>query len=116
MKSNPQASRDYWNKDDLRVYIFLYCANADLVLKEGEQAYINEKIDSAKYKDILEEFDTDNDYQSIKKIEESIGHLGYTKDQLDSLLLEIKELFWADGEYDNIERAIMRRLKHILKI
>ena len=115
MKATPNPSRDYWNKDDLRVYILLYCANADLILKEEEQAYINKKIDSAKYNSIREEFEKDNDYQSIKKIEESIGHLDYNEDQIDSLIVEIKELFWADGNFDNVERAIMRHLEHILK-
>lgn len=115
MRANKNPSRDYWNKDDLRVYLLRYCANADLKLKKEEQAYIDEKINSAKYKSILEEFETDNDYQSIKKIKESIGHLGYTENQLESLTTEIKELFWADGDFNNVERAIMRHLNHILK-
>ena len=115
MNATPNPSRDYWNKDDLRVYILLYCANADLVLKEEEQTYINEKIDSAKFDAIKEEFKKDNDYQSIKKIEESIGHLGYNQSQIETLIEELKELFWADDKFDNIERAIMRRLQHILK-
>ena len=115
MEANTNSSRDYWNKDDLRVYVLLYCANADLVFKEEEQVYINEKIDSAKYNKILKEFNDDNDYQSIKKIEESIAHLGYNEEQLNTLIAEMKELFWADGDFDNVERAILRQLEHILK-
>ncbi len=113
MKEN--ASRDYWNKDDLRVYVLLYCANADLILKEEEQAYITEKMNSSNFSAIEQEYSNDNDYQSIKKIQESINHLGYDENQLDNLIAEIKELFWVDGEFDNMERAILRHLEHILR-
>lgn len=113
MENNQNPSRDYWNKDDLRVYILLYCANADLVTKDEELAYISEKINSAKYDAIKKEFDNDNDFQSIKKIEESISHLGYDKNDIAILTKELEELFWSDGAFDTMERAIMRHLKHL---
>ncbi|EDM44582.1 hypothetical protein SCB49_13460 [unidentified eubacterium SCB49] len=116
MEANKNPNRDYWNKDDLRVYILLYCANADLITKEEELEYITGKINSAKYNEIKKEFKNDNDYQSIQKIEESIGHLGYDKAQLEQLVVEIKELFWSDGQFDSVERAILLHLQRILNV
>ncbi len=114
MRENKNSSRDYWNKDDLKVYILLYCANADLILKKEEKHYIHQKIGSAKYDAIREEFNEDNDHQSIAKIYESLGHLGYNLKQIDALISEVKELFWSDGKFDQIEQAVFRQLKHIL--
>lgn len=115
MENNNNPSSTNWNKNDLKAYILLYCANADLLVKEEELAYINRQVKDAKYDSIRKEFDNDNDYQSITKIEEAINHLGYSKSQIEDLITDIKALFLADGKFDNMEQAIFRNLKHILK-
>ena len=111
-ESNP--NRDYWNKDDLRAYILLFCANAVLIIKEAELSFIESALSTAKYDDIKAEFKADNDFVSIQKIQDSLTHLGYTEDQLDTLLAEIKQLFWSDGQFDTTERAVFRQLKSII--
>jgi uncharacterized tellurite resistance protein B-like protein len=115
MEKNLKASEENWTKDDLRVYIMLFCANADLTLKEEEIAFIKEKTHNAKYDDLRAVFENDNDYQGTEKIEKTIKRLGYTEGQIEDLIAELKELFWADGKFDAMENAILHHIERILK-
>ncbi len=114
MKDNQKNTSENWSKDDLRVYIMLYCANADLEFTEEEKEYIQEKTQNPKYKEIKREFDNDNDYQGMNKITDATKRLGYSKDQINDLLSELKELFWVDGEFDIMEHEILHHIKRML--
>lgn len=115
MKPNENTAGENWTKNDLHVYILLYCANIDTTIDEDELEFINEKTYHPKYKAIKKEFDKDNDYQGTQKIEAAIKRLGYTETQIDNLLAEIKELFWEDGSFDAMENALLNYFKRVLK-
>ena len=104
-----------WNKQQLKAYILLYCANADFPESEEETKIILSKVQGKEYEAIRAEFEEDNDYQSIQKIQSAIERLGYSKDEIDTLVSEMKTLFLADGVYDETEKAIHSGLKMILK-
>ena len=57
----------------------------------------------------------DNDYQSLQKIQSSVKAHGYTNDDLNNLLAEIKTLFLTDNKFDVLEQNVFRGLKHIFK-
>ena len=103
-----------WSRNELRAYLLLYCANANFVKTEEETKQIKSKIDKALYKNISREFEGDNDYQSIQKIESTIKRLGYNKVEVKGLVEEIKGLFLADGNYDQMEKTIFFGLNKIL--
>jgi uncharacterized protein (DUF1015 family) len=104
-----------WSKEELSAYLLLYCANADYIESKEEIEIIRSKVDKNIYKSIHKEFDNDNDYQSIQKIENTIERLGYSKKEIEKLIAEMKKLFLADGEYDAAESAVFIGLKKILK-
>lgn len=103
-----------WSRKELRAYILLYCANANFVKTEEEIEQIKSKIDKKLYKSISKEFGDDNDYRSLQKIEGTIKRLDYDKNQIDALIEEIKSLFHADGNYDQIEKTLFFGLKKLL--
>ena len=115
MNANQNTTGENWSKEDLRVYIMLYCANADSNIDKDEIEFIKNKTHNAKYNDLRKEFDKDNDYQGTQKIEGAIKRLGYNENQIEVLVEELKELFWADGNFDTMENAILRHIKRILK-
>ena len=57
-----------WTKDELVAYVMLFAANADFKESVKERNLIISKVDLKTFEEIHEEFDDDNDYQSIKKI------------------------------------------------
>lgn len=104
-----------WTKEDLKTYLLIYCANADFSESKIEIEFIKAKIQTTDFDKIHREFEQDNDNECIQKIQASIKELNYKKDEIDSLINEIKELFLSDGEYDILEKNIFRGLKHIVK-
>ena len=105
-----------WDKKELAAYILLYCANANYQEDPEEIELIRSKVDKADYKAIRKEFEADNDYQSIQKIEAAVDRLGYSKKEINVLISEMKTLFLSDGHYDETEKMLFLGLKKILKI
>ncbi len=103
-----------WTKDELIAYILLYAANSDYQESNFERNAIIDKVDMQTFSDIHKEFDADNDYQSLQKIRKGIEVHQYSKDDLDNLFNDIKLLFYADGEFDLLEKNMMLYLKRIL--
>ena len=104
-----------WTNEELKVYLLIYCANADFSESKFEIDYIKSKIESSSFDKIHAEFKNDNDYRSIQKIQSSMEKHNYNRDETNSLLDEIKELFLSDNEFDALEQNLFRGLKHILK-
>jgi hypothetical protein len=102
-----------WTKEELKIYILIYCANADFSESKLELDYIKSKIQTNNFEKIHNEFEKDNDYQSIQKILSSIKEHHYENDE--SLLREIMELFLIDDRFDILEQNLYMGLKHILK-
>ena len=112
---NMSSSNTNWSKSELRAYLLLYCANANFVKTKEETEQIKSKIDKDLFKSINKEFDGDNDYQSIQKIESTIERLHYNSEQIENLKDEIKALFLSDGNYDQMEKTMFFALNKILK-
>ena len=104
-----------WTKDELVAYMLLYAAHSDLKENNHERNVINAKVDKETFQKIHNEFNADNDFQSIQKIVASIDKHNYSKTDLDQLLADIKGLFFADSDFDIREHSMLLFLKRILK-
>jgi len=102
-----------WTEDELKAYVLIYCANADFTESKVEIDFIKSKILSSNFEKIHKEFEKDNDYQSIQKIQSTIERLGFSSAQKNDLLAEIKEVFLSDDKYDTLEKNLLRALSHI---
>lgn len=104
-----------WTHEELKGYMLLYCAHADFNVSKEEKDFIKSRVGEEKYRRIRKEFDEDNDYQQIQKINAAIERFEYSKEEIDEAFRSIKNLFLADGEMDILEQNIYRGLKHLLK-
>jgi hypothetical protein len=104
-----------WTREELKAYILLYCANANFIETKAEKDFIKEKVGEEKYRKIHNEFDKDNDYQQIQKIEHTVERYNYNKSEIERLFEDIKRLFLSDGSIDILEQNIYRGLQHLLK-
>ncbi len=102
-----------WTEEELKVYILIFCANADFSESKAETAFIRSKTTGDCFERIHDEFDRDNDYQSIEKIRLTLGKYGYVKEDTDRIFKEVKELFLSDGQYDLLEQNLFRGLNHV---
>ena len=103
-----------WTKEDLKIYLLIYCANADFSESKQEINFIKEKIKNSNFEKIRNEFEKDNEYQSIQKIQSTIKELEYSKVAINSLFEEVKELFISDDNFNTQEQNLFRGLNKIL--
>ena len=105
-----------WAKNELVAYILLYASQSDMIESNKERNIIISKVDMNTFQKIHDEFDTDNDYQSIQKIMAGLKEHNYTKMDIDLLFADIKTLFFADGNFNVSERTMYKLLKKLLKV
>ena len=105
-----------WSKDEFIAYLLIYAAQINQIETEEEKEFIASKIDSQILKKIYKEINNDNDYQRIQKVMVYTYQENYLSQDLDSLLIEIKELLLCDGKFDATEQALYHYLKKIFKI
>nr|WP_321223652.1 hypothetical protein [uncultured Psychroserpens sp.] len=103
-----------WTKQELVAYVLLYVAHSDLEETRKERKYILSRVDIDTYIHIKEEFDNDNDYQSLNKIIEGVKHEDTYSNNLDALFADIKLMAFADEGMDQMELATYNMLKKIL--
>lgn len=103
-----------WTKDEMVAYILLFCANSNFIESNTEKNTIIEQVDMKTFQKIHDEFDKDNDYQSIQKIIKGLEVHNYSKEDLDDLFVDIKLMFLSDGDYDILEQNMMLGLKKLI--
>jgi hypothetical protein len=106
--------QSHWTKEELVAYILLYTAHSNFVEANLEKNVIISKVDMQTFQKIHDEFDKDNDYQSLQKIIKGVEYHKYNSDDLKLLFADIKTLFLSDGEYDIMERNMFLFLNKIL--
>jgi hypothetical protein len=103
-----------WTKNELIAYILLYAANSDYKESNFEKNTIISTVDMQTFQKIHDEFEKDNDYQSIQKIISGIKMHNYSQNDITELLADVKALFFADGEFDVLEQNMFLFLKKIV--
>ena len=102
-----------WTKKELQAYILIWCANADYMEDEEEKELILSKVDQNTSDKLHREFNKDNDYQRIEKINAALEALNYSKSGRNEIISEMKEMFEADGTFDSVEQSLLVGLKRI---
>lgn len=104
------------SKEELSVFILLYCANADFKVTRSEFKYINSKIDKLDFYRLSEIFNAYNDYQIINKIQSSFKKLNYSKEDKEYLLKEIRELINLESTSCFLKLIFFRGLKRLFYV
>ncbi|WP_051568536.1 hypothetical protein [Crocinitomix catalasitica] len=107
------ATNNNWTKEELKTYILIYSANADLSASQEEITLIKSKVDAGVCEKMNKEFAKDNDYQALQKMLKFIENLGYSNEEIDALYAEINELFLTDNDFDIMEQNLGMGLKRL---
>lgn len=103
-----------WTKEELKIYLLIFCANADFTESKIEVDFIKKRTNSDFFDKVHNEFDQDNDYISIQKIRSTLDRLHYSTEDIKAVLDDVKDLFMSDGIFDPLEKNLLRGLNHIL--
>ncbi|WP_299061009.1 hypothetical protein [uncultured Polaribacter sp.] len=103
-----------WTKEEFKAYVLLYAAQSNYIETATESDYILSKVNEKTFNRIHTEIVHDNDYQSMEKIKEYLTENKYSVVDKEQLLKDIKNVFFADGSVDILERNVFIFLKKII--
>jgi len=101
-------------KEEFRTYCLLFAANADFNITKQEIIAIGAKINPEDFVRVYNLFEADSDMERIETIQSNKGY--YIKNESDkqAFIEELKEVFFADGRFDSVEKSIFFMLKKVL--
>ncbi len=85
-----------WNTSELKTYILLLCAKADLVETEEELNLIKSKTSTDAFERMYKEFCEDDEDKGLEKIQNAVGRHKYSYKELFELKKEIQEVLFSD--------------------
>lgn len=100
-----------WNKKEFKAYTLLYCSQVDLEESNAERGLIVQKVGKENYNHIYQEIEQDNDYTRVQKILDASKRLDYNTEKL---LKDMREVFFSDNEFDEVEKGVFLLLKKLL--
>lgn len=103
-----------WTKEEFQTYVLLYAAQSNYIETESESNYILSKVNETLFNRIHTEIVHDNDFQAMEKIKEYLSDNEYSLKDKENLLKDIKNVFFADGTVDILERNVFIFLKKII--
>ena len=97
-----------WSEEEFKAYLCLYAAESNFEIHADEKSLIDSKFSPETIEKIKEETDDLNDYQRSQIIAGYIKEKDYNQEKLDEMLSEIKEVYFADGKFDQYEQHLNR--------
>ena len=103
-----------WTKEEFQTYVLLYAAQSNYIETESESNYILSKVNETLFNRIHTEIVHDNDFQAMEKIKSYLKENEYSTMDKEQLLKDIKNVFFADGTVDILERNVFMFLKKMI--
>lgn len=108
------AATTNWTKEELKIYILIFCASVDSNATEDEINLIKSKTSPDTYLKMYNAFSAHTEQESIDKIEDSIHLHDFTEMELAEFRQEIYKLFLTDSKFHRKEKSLDRILDNIL--
>ena len=105
-----------WSKEEFKLYLLIYAAQANLVEEEEEFDSIEAKFNKDDINRIYKDVKKLNDFHRCQIIIDFIKSNNFDQEELDNLLLEVEEVFKSDGKFDTMEQQSFYMLKKLLKV
>ena len=103
-----------WTKNEFLAYVLLYAAHCNDFEDSEELNFILSKIDDVTFHRIHTEVVVDSEDIKLKKIQQYILENKLSQSEKEGILKNIKEVFFADGTLDILEKELFATLKKIL--
>ena len=100
-----------WTKNEFLAYVLLYAAHCNYFEDSEELNFILSKVDDATFHRIHTEVVVDSEELKIKKIQHYIFENKLTQSEKEAILKDIKQVFFADGTVDALEKELFATLK-----
>ena len=103
-----------WTKKDFEAYVLLYAAHCNHIEDIVAQNYIRTKVDEKIFHRIHTEVVVDSDQVNLNKIQLFISENHFSQQEKETLLRSIKQVIFADGSVDFLEKETFSILKKMI--
>ncbi|SDR91348.1 hypothetical protein SAMN05216503_1372 [Polaribacter sp. KT25b] len=103
-----------WTRKEFEAYVLLYAAHCNFFESKEEQDYIFSKVDKKTFHRIHTEVVVDSDETNLDKIQQYLSENNLHQEEKEALIRDIKNVFFADGSVDVIEKNVFSILKKII--
>ena len=103
-----------WTPQEFEAYVLLYAAHCNFFESKEEENYILSRVDATTYHKIHTEVIVDSDEENLNKIQQYISENKLNQHEKDALIRDIKNVFFADGSVDVIEKKVFNILRKII--
>lgn len=104
-----------WTKREFEVYVLLYAAHCNHIETTEERDYILSKVDEETFNKMHTEIVVESDKENVDKIQQYLRENKYSQTDKNALIKDIKNVFFADGTVDVLERKVFKLLQKILR-
>jgi hypothetical protein len=103
-----------WTKKEFQAYVLLCAAHCNFFESKEEEAYILSRVDKKTYYKIHNEVVVDAYENSLNKIQQYLSENKFNEAEKNALIKDIKNVFFADGTVDVVEKKLFSILKKII--
>lgn len=113
-KVKDQYRVDLWEYQDFLAFVLMYAAYADMEVVQDEIDAIESRVGHDKFVQARKIMDKLNDVERLDLILSFREKYFPSEDDHEKLYADMKEIFLADGKYNQLEHTVLRYLKRIL--
>jgi len=103
-----------WTEEELLCYLLIFCSKADLTITVEEKNYLTDRFDKNLLTKMMAIFEKDTVEERMSKIKDSYDDHIFENNETDVIYEEIHNIFTADGEFDQLEKNVLKQLDKIL--
>ncbi|WP_026777965.1 hypothetical protein [Polaribacter sp. Hel_I_88] len=103
-----------WTQQEFEAYVLLYAAHCNFFESKEEEDYILSRVDKVTFHKIHTEVIVDSDEENLNKIQHYISENKLNQQEKENLIRDIKNVFFADGTVDAIEKKVFNILRKII--
>ena len=103
-----------WNKEDFLTYLYIYVADSDLVINDDEKDFILSRVSVELYDKVIKTYKKHKDIDKYNVLSEFFKKNYKTEEEKEKIIVEIKNLYWADDVFNAIEKAYFITLKRLI--
>lgn len=104
-----------WTNLEFQAYVLLFAAHSNYLETQEEKNYILLRVSPKTFYKIHNEIINDTDFEKEQKIKAHLQYRKISEEDKNQLMKEIKEVFFADGSVDALEKDVFLYLREILK-
>lgn len=103
-----------WTKNEFLAYVLLFAAHCNYFEDSEELNYILLKVDDETFHKIHTEVVVDSEEENLNKIQQYISENNLSQSEKEAILRDVKQVFFADGTVDFMEKKVFSLLKKII--